>query len=137
MASTSVAIVFLLSLVVSVSQASLCTNHTTCGECTSDFECVWCHTLQACAEGTFHGGKVHCDAWRWKQCKVNGDITLWVAIGALAFIILLVAGITARVCYVRQLAKEGKTYDLISGDEPSPKTRLRSRTQPEYLPYAL
>jgi hypothetical protein len=69
---------------------------------------------------------------------VKGEITLYVAVGVVALLILVVAGSIARVCYVRKLRREGKQYDLINNEPPkTPNNKTRGGNTPEYLPYAL
>ncbi len=51
----------------------LCGNYTGCGNCTEQWNCVWCDSDSKCEDGGVWGPNQNpfnsCPDWRWRQCK--------------------------------------------------------------------
>lgn len=50
-----------------------CANYTSCGNCTEQWDCVWCDSDSTCEDGNVWGPNQNpfnsCPDWRWRQCK--------------------------------------------------------------------
>jgi hypothetical protein len=50
-----------------------CGNYTGCGNCTEQWNCVWCDSDSKCEDGGVWGPNQNpfnsCPDWRWRQCK--------------------------------------------------------------------
>jgi len=71
----------------STNSTSGCGAKTSCGDCTGDLNCVWCHNDGYCKKGDYWGAS--CGGWRWAQCEADGKTLMIVELCAAATIVLI------------------------------------------------
>lgn len=154
MAYTSLVALSLISLLslCSLCSASSCATYTGCGDCTDDSSCVWCDGSGTCADGSFWGGENACDGWRWRQCKMSGQVPFYGTIVGIVVLLIMVTVATVVVCRARRVRRERYIdYTLFKDDQitlkRAPRINLRRSemmakygiggTSSESLPHAL
>jgi hypothetical protein len=114
-----------------------CGNYTGCGNCTEQWNCVWCDSK--CEDGGVWGPNQNpfnsCPDWRWRQCKANGKAIFWSAVCiAAVLVVLFLFCCFCCCCYcrrkrrLRHIISNQKSWSQIKAEEAEMDRLLGTRT---------
>jgi len=115
-----------------------CADYNVCGNCSGEWNCVWCETDSKCLDGSIYGPNENpftgCGEWRWRQCSVNGKAIFWSAVAIIVALFLLCLFMCfCYCCFCRKRRKHShqKTWSQIKAEEAEMDGLLNASKTPK------